>query len=306
MRQLVHRARATVRGAVTAITPYPVAEWLSTARSAPGGDRVAEIVLGASSASAGGLALKLGAVVVSGVAAASVVSSQPQRHASDPRAVISHRVVSEASVGPAGGPRSSGYSIAQPVNAVLVLATRSARQHSSTMSVAPHGGVPRAHGPQHERSGGSSAGSGSDGSSSGAADGRGESGRGGSSHGPTGDGQDGGCDRHPEGTPGVGSTQGGGAQEQSSGGGHDGQASSGGGRVGGGGDGLSASAEPVSGGGGPSGAIASAGDSADAGSAAGKDAGGSVSANDSGVPGSLGSDSADVSSSHAGDSSQGG
>ena len=54
VRQLVHRTRATGRGAVTAITPYPLAEMLTAARSVPGGDRVAEIVLGASSASAGG------------------------------------------------------------------------------------------------------------------------------------------------------------------------------------------------------------------------------------------------------------
>jgi RNA polymerase sigma factor (sigma-70 family) len=68
VRQLVHRARTSLRTAATAITPMPLAGWLSElgSRSAPVTDRIGELVGGG-----GGAAAKLGAVVVlaSGAAA---------------------------------------------------------------------------------------------------------------------------------------------------------------------------------------------------------------------------------------------
>jgi len=76
VRQLVHRARTSLRTVVTAITPYPLVIWAAGARSAPGANRMAEMTLAAGSASAGGLALKAGAVVVAtGMLATGIVVS---------------------------------------------------------------------------------------------------------------------------------------------------------------------------------------------------------------------------------------
>jgi RNA polymerase sigma factor (sigma-70 family) len=81
VRQLVHRARETLRS-VTALTPYPVARALGVAQSPSGsGSGLPEVAIGAGSASAGGIAVKVGALVASGVLAAGIVSSGA-RHAS--------------------------------------------------------------------------------------------------------------------------------------------------------------------------------------------------------------------------------
>ena len=87
VRQLVHRARASLRTGATAVMPYPIAVWAAGPRPAPGASRVAEIIFGAGAGagSAGGLALKTGAVVVAtGVLATTLVVS----HA---RPAFSHR-----------------------------------------------------------------------------------------------------------------------------------------------------------------------------------------------------------------------
>ncbi|MBV9605098.1 MAG: sigma-70 family RNA polymerase sigma factor [Solirubrobacterales bacterium] len=64
VRQLVHRARTTLRGAVTALTPWPLARWIAAVGpDAPG---PGELAAGAGAASSGGLALKLGALLASG------------------------------------------------------------------------------------------------------------------------------------------------------------------------------------------------------------------------------------------------
>jgi RNA polymerase sigma factor (sigma-70 family) len=64
VRQLVHRARATLRSAVTALTPWPLARWL--AALGPGTPGGAELAAGAGAASSGGLVVKLGALLASG------------------------------------------------------------------------------------------------------------------------------------------------------------------------------------------------------------------------------------------------
>jgi RNA polymerase sigma factor (sigma-70 family) len=64
VRQLVHRARTTLRGAVTAITPWPLARWIAAA--GPDSPGPAEVAAGAGAASSGGLVLKLGALLASG------------------------------------------------------------------------------------------------------------------------------------------------------------------------------------------------------------------------------------------------
>ena len=73
VRQLVHRARANLRAAMTAVTPLPFATWVAGTGSAgaPTAERIAELAVVAGSASFAGMALKTGgAVVAAGVIAA--------------------------------------------------------------------------------------------------------------------------------------------------------------------------------------------------------------------------------------------
>jgi RNA polymerase sigma factor (sigma-70 family) len=82
VRQLVHRARATLRTAVTAVTPWPLARWFAAlGQSSPGS---AELAAGAGAVSSGSIALKLGALVASwtlatGVAAVDLHGAGPHR-----------------------------------------------------------------------------------------------------------------------------------------------------------------------------------------------------------------------------------
>ncbi|MBV8999339.1 MAG: RNA polymerase sigma factor [Solirubrobacterales bacterium] len=64
VRQLVHRARHTLRTAVTAVTPWPLARWLASVGTNPPGS--SELAAGAGAASSGGLVIKLGALLASG------------------------------------------------------------------------------------------------------------------------------------------------------------------------------------------------------------------------------------------------
>jgi RNA polymerase sigma factor (sigma-70 family) len=74
VRQLVHRARARLRTVVTAVTPWPLAMWLATARPGSGGTADAVVGIGAGAASSGGAALKLGIVLASGAIATGVAA----------------------------------------------------------------------------------------------------------------------------------------------------------------------------------------------------------------------------------------
>jgi RNA polymerase sigma factor (sigma-70 family) len=80
VRQLVLRARATVRTAVTAVTPWPLANWLA---AMPGGGGTSEVVAAAGALSGGGLAVKFGALFVSAAVATgvAVVPGGHQHHA---------------------------------------------------------------------------------------------------------------------------------------------------------------------------------------------------------------------------------
>src|SRR4051794_7015804 len=82
VRQLVHRARLTLRAAATAVTPLPLATWAASAAgaggavSAPMAERIAELVGGAS---ASAFAAKVGAAAViatTAVAGPSIVASR--------------------------------------------------------------------------------------------------------------------------------------------------------------------------------------------------------------------------------------
>jgi RNA polymerase sigma factor (sigma-70 family) len=75
VRQLMHRARATVRAAAAAITPAPLANWMAAFRNGPATNQVPEIAIGAGTAPAAGIALKLGAILASGALATGIVGS---------------------------------------------------------------------------------------------------------------------------------------------------------------------------------------------------------------------------------------
>jgi RNA polymerase sigma factor (sigma-70 family) len=94
VRQLVHRARSTLRTAVTAVTPWPMARWFA----ALGQSGSTELAVGAGAASSGGIMLKLAALVApgtlaTGVAAVDPHGPDPQRPASRP-ATAAHAHVS--------------------------------------------------------------------------------------------------------------------------------------------------------------------------------------------------------------------
>lgn len=77
VRQLVHRARATLRSAVTAVTPWPLARWLATAPSAAG----PEVAVSVGAVSSTGVAVKLGTLLAATGALATGVAVGPLHHA---------------------------------------------------------------------------------------------------------------------------------------------------------------------------------------------------------------------------------
>ena len=80
VRGLVHRARAALRTAVTAVTPMPLASWAAGA-AGHGGAAVADLAVGGGAAGLAGLLAKGGAVVVTaGVLAAGVGTAERHRH----------------------------------------------------------------------------------------------------------------------------------------------------------------------------------------------------------------------------------
>jgi RNA polymerase sigma factor (sigma-70 family) len=86
VRQLVHRARATLRAAATAITPLPLASWAAAAAGGGGNAGLVEAVAGAGGATAAGTLLKAGAVVVAtGALATGVTLSGHERRPAPPR-----------------------------------------------------------------------------------------------------------------------------------------------------------------------------------------------------------------------------
>jgi RNA polymerase sigma factor (sigma-70 family) len=103
VRQLVHRAREALRTAVTAITPYPLAQAL--AGGSPGGG-IAEVVAGAGAGSAGALVIKIGAVVVSGVVATGIVTSTTGGRSHSAR--HAHNGAVATLVSSSSGPRHNG------------------------------------------------------------------------------------------------------------------------------------------------------------------------------------------------------
>ncbi len=109
VRQLVHRARATLRAAATAVTPAPLAQWAAQAGPsrpmAGSSERLVELAVGAAgSASAAGVAVKAGAVIAVTGAVAAGVSGPPGPRRPD--------------AGPARGLPSAGLRVAAGAGAL--------------------------------------------------------------------------------------------------------------------------------------------------------------------------------------------
>jgi hypothetical protein len=141
VRQLVHRARATVRSAVTAITPFPLARWLAGGRSGSAAG-LSDATVGAATASGAGIGLKLGvgALVTSGVLATSVISTVSPAHQAHQR---SHtRLLATLSTSN-GGVRSAlnkptvGAATSPAARRSTPEATSRAQQSSGTRSGSP-------------------------------------------------------------------------------------------------------------------------------------------------------------------------
>jgi RNA polymerase sigma factor (sigma-70 family) len=101
VRQLVHRARSSLRAVATAITPTPIATALASSHDVTAG-RIAELAAGAGGAGLTGFAIKASAVAVT---AGAVVAGVPQRDASH-----AHRApakVAVASVAPSSSQKAA-------------------------------------------------------------------------------------------------------------------------------------------------------------------------------------------------------
>jgi RNA polymerase sigma factor (sigma-70 family) len=110
MRQLVHRARLTMRSAATAITPLPLVTAIASgSRSGPLVDRISELAAGAAPAGAAVTLAKAGAAVVLATGALTApalvhrVADRPQRDATASAATVApaSRVERSAAGGPA-------------------------------------------------------------------------------------------------------------------------------------------------------------------------------------------------------------
>jgi RNA polymerase sigma factor (sigma-70 family) len=104
VRQLVHRARVTLRSAASAVLPFPVVEWLASAGTGaePLSVRIGGLAAGAGGAGAGAALLKVGAVA--GVAAA--VSAPILREHHPPRAAPTAAPTATATPGKTARPRA--------------------------------------------------------------------------------------------------------------------------------------------------------------------------------------------------------
>lgn len=80
LRQLVHRARTTLRGAVTAVTPWPFARWLAATSQASGSD----VAAAAGVVSAGSVGAKVSALLATGVFATTIGVHPPPSHGPSP------------------------------------------------------------------------------------------------------------------------------------------------------------------------------------------------------------------------------
>jgi RNA polymerase sigma factor (sigma-70 family) len=94
LRQLVHRARTTLRGAATAVTPWPLARWLAATSPASGTD----VAAAAGMVSAGGVGAKVSALLATGVLATTIGVLPPPSHG--PSGAPRHHLTRAGHAGP--------------------------------------------------------------------------------------------------------------------------------------------------------------------------------------------------------------
>jgi RNA polymerase sigma factor (sigma-70 family) len=230
VRQLVHRARLRLRQAVTAIIPFPLVKLFGAARS--GVDATPDAALGAGTAASGGLVIKVGALLASGVVATGIAVTHtfPSHHATAPAHGNRHHLTQTRvtrGVPPALAVSSTSGAPASLTNTVPV------REHGPATRAdrLAHSGPGRLSGTGSGRHGepgsghGVAAGRGHDGSPAG----RGDDGSGRSGSGTSGRGQQGGGSRSGSGPgdDGLGSGSGRSGSGSGSGSGHQGDSGSG-------------------------------------------------------------------------------
>ena len=166
LRQLLLRARTTLRAAATALTPYPMMSWLAGSQEATAA-RVAEVAVGAGGA---GVALKAG---VAALAAGAVVAGGPALHGDRQPAPVSaksgahgadHQRGTQRDVAFTGPAPTPDHEAGDQGGAVV---DRTAHAHAPDRSSSGHSGH-RHGGSTAHRSG--SSGSGAGGSDSGGSD----------------------------------------------------------------------------------------------------------------------------------------
>jgi RNA polymerase sigma factor (sigma-70 family) len=128
MRQLIHRARVSVRAAATALTPLPLVTAAASGSGARGGalvDRIAELAAGAAPAGASVTAAKAGVAVVlaggalSGPALVDHVADRPQREATAAAATVAPAARRHRPAVKGGGARSTPAArVAAPARSV--------------------------------------------------------------------------------------------------------------------------------------------------------------------------------------------
>jgi RNA polymerase sigma factor (sigma-70 family) len=125
VRQLVHRARLTVRRAVAALVPYPLMRFMGSVQSGAGS--ATDVLTPAGIASGGGLLAKVGAVVASGLVATGIAVTQVRHHSHAGRP--QHVAQRHAAVRPPSGtPGTVGGIVAPAAITVTDRVTVSTRQ----------------------------------------------------------------------------------------------------------------------------------------------------------------------------------
>ena len=128
VRQLIHRARAKLRTAVTAVTPWPLVRWICGGPSGGGNAVEAAAGAGAAAASSGGfVGLKLGVVLASGAIATGVAAVDIHGSGRPSESKPSVRAAAPAGHRHAAGPRVHAVELAAVAPAPAVVTRREAR-----------------------------------------------------------------------------------------------------------------------------------------------------------------------------------
>ncbi|MGH2896272.1 MAG: RNA polymerase sigma factor [Solirubrobacteraceae bacterium] len=155
VRQLVHRARLRLRQAATAFIPWPLVKVFGAARS--GVDAAPDAALGAGSAVSGGVVIKVGALVASGVVATGIAVTQtlPSRHhAAVPAPGARHHVAHTAAPGRGSTASPATVAPSDPASVVSGLRLRDHGAAAAREDRDSNGGPGRLSGTRSGRPGG--------------------------------------------------------------------------------------------------------------------------------------------------------